>query len=104
MTQKAISDAEKESFTAEIVKKTLEAKNLLEVRQYYVKCKSELSDYIDGASQLFNYVLDNNIVTSPEGVLRLTDLLYQLNMVVDKEPTYFGILTAIKKYASQGEK
>ena len=50
MTQKAISDAEKESFTAEIVKKTLEAKNLLEVRQYYVKCKSELSDYIDGAS------------------------------------------------------
>ena len=101
VTQKAISDAEKQSFTADLVKRTLEAKNLLEVRQYYIRCKADLSDYIDGASQLYNYVVDNGIVTSPEGVLKLTDLIYQVNMVVDKEPTYFGMLTAVKEYAGK---
>ena len=50
---------------------------------------------------MFNYVCDNGIVTEPEGILKLTDLLYQLNVVVDKEPTYFGMLVAIKKYGVQ---
>ncbi len=81
------------------MKKTLEARNLLDVRQHYIRCKSDLSDYIDGASQLFNYVVDNGIVSSPEGVLKLTDLVYQINMVVDKEPTFFGMLTAVKAYS-----
>ena len=99
VSQKAISDVEKENFIADLVKKTLEARNLLDVRQHYIRCKSDLSDYIDGASQLFNYVVDNGIVSSPEGVLKLTDLVYQINMVVDKEPTFFGMLTAVKAYS-----
>lgn len=93
-------NSEKEDFVKEVVSKTLSESNILGVRQFYIKNKERLGDFIEGGSLLFNYVCDNGIVTEPEGILKLTDLLYQLNVVVDKEPTYFGMLVAIKKYAN----
>ena len=97
----AIVNSEREDFVKEVVSKTLSEKNILGVRQFYIKNKERLGDFIEGGSLLFNYVCDNGIVTEPEGILKLTDLLYQLNVVVDKEPTYFGMLIAIKKYGVQ---
>ena len=97
----AIVNSEKEDFVKEVVSKTLSESNILGVRQFYIKNKERLGDFIEGGSLLFNYVCDNGIVTEPEGILKLTDLLYQLNVVVDKEPTYFGMLVAIKKYGVQ---
>ena len=97
----AIVNSEREDFVKEVVNKTLSEKNILGVRQFYIKNKERLGDFIEGGSLLFNYVCDNGIVTEPEGILKLTDLLYQLNVVVDKEPTYFGMLVAIKKYGIQ---
>ena len=52
---------------------------------------------------MFNFAVDSGIVTDPEGVLKLTDLLYQLNCVVDKEPTFFGMLVAVQKYGRKVE-
>ena len=97
----AIVNSEKEDFVKEVVSKTLSESNILGVRQFYIKNKERLGDFIEGGSLLFNYVCDNGIVIDPEGILKLTDLLYQLNVVVDKEPTYFGMLVAIKKYGVQ---
>lgn len=96
--QNVIINAAKEDLTKEIVRQTFEAKDLLSVRKMYLSKKDDLGDYIEAGSLLFNYVADNDLVT-PNGILRLSDMLYAINVVVDKEPTYFGMLTALKKYA-----
>lgn len=92
-----ISDS-KDDMIKELVNKTLEEQNLLNVRQFYLKSKDILGDIVEAGSLLFNYVVDNGIISNLDGVLKLSDMLYQLNVVVDKEPTFFGMLVCLKKY------
>jgi DNA polymerase III delta prime subunit len=93
----AIVNSEKDDFIKDVVDKTISLPNILDVRKFYLANKTKLVDFIEGASLLFNYVVDNDLVDS-DGILKLTDMLYQLNVVVDKEPTFFGMLVAIKRY------
>ena len=92
-----VSSSQKENFIAEVVDKTVKAKSILEARQFYMQNKSKFSDFIEAGSLFFNYVADNGLVDS-DGILKLVDLLYQLNVVIDKEPTFFGMLVALKRY------
>ena len=93
----AIINNDKDDLIEQIVKKTFESKNILDVRKYYLSNKEKLGDFIDAASLLFNYVCDNDIINE-DGILKLTDQLFYINSVVDKEPVFFGMLIAIKKY------
>lgn len=93
----AIVNSEKDDFIKDIVDKTISLPNILDVRKFYLANKTKLVDFIEGASLLFNYVVDNDLVDA-DGILKLTDLVYQENVVVDKEPTFFGMLVAIKRY------
>lgn len=96
----AIVNAERETFVSDIVKGAIESKNLLDVRTQYLRDKDKLGDLLEAGSLLFNYVADNNLIND-DGILKLTDQLFYLNSVVDKEPVYFGMLTTIRKYGVQ---
>ena len=96
----AIVNSEKDDFIKDIIDKTISLPNILDVRKFYLANKTKLVDFIEGASLLFNYVVDNDLVDS-DGILKLTDLVYQENVVIDKEPTFFGMLVAIKKYLKE---
>ena len=96
----AIVNSEKDDFIKDIVNKTISLPNILDVRKFYLANKTKLVDFIEGASLLFNYVVDNDLVDA-DGILKLTDLVYQENVVVDKEPTFFGMLVAVKKYLKE---
>ena len=96
----AIVNSEKDDFIKDIVDKTISLPNILDVRKFYLANKSKLVDFIEGASLLFNYVVDNDLVDS-DGILKLTDLVYQENVVVDKEPTFFGMLVAVKRHLKE---
>lgn len=93
----AIVNTEKDDFIKELIDKTISLSNILDVRKFYLANKTKIVDYIEGASLVFNYVVDNDLVDS-NGILKLADLVYQENLVVDKEPTFFGMLVAIKTY------
>lgn len=95
-----VANAGRDDFVEELVKKLHESTNLLEVRQFYMRNKDKINDYVAFGSMLFNYVVDNGIVRSADGVLRLSELLYQLNVVIDKEVGFFAMVTATKKYES----
>lgn len=88
----------KDDFLKELINKTVNETNLLAVRQFYLANKDKLGDFVDAAANAFNYVIDNSIVVNADGILVLTDLLYKINVVVDKESMFFGLLTAISKY------
>lgn len=92
-----IADSGKDEFLKELFTKTLTEKNLLDVRRFYLGNKEKISDFITFGSDIFNYALDNNIVTE-DGTLVLADQLYQLNIVIDKEVGIFAMITAIRKY------
>jgi DNA polymerase III delta prime subunit len=93
-----VAESEKNEFIAEIVKKIIETNNVLDVRKFYLANKDSINDYVEAGSMLFNYVVDNGIVTNLDGILKLTDLLFYLNTVIDKESNFFGMVTAIAKW------
>lgn len=90
--------SEKYEFISEIVSKISNCENILDVRKFYLSQKDKISDYAEAGSMLFNYVVDNGIVTNLDGILKLTDLLFYLNTVIDKESNFFGMITAITKW------
>lgn len=95
-----IINSAKDDFIKELVTKTVESNNILDVRSFYLKNKDKIGDYVTFASDVFNYVIDNDIVNTEIGILNLTDILYKLNVVVDKESMFFGLLTQIKQMHS----
>lgn len=93
-----IINRDRDEFIKDIVEKCLSETNILNVRQYYLNNKSKISDFLEAGSLLFNFVIDNNIIKNSDDILKLTDLLYQLNVCVDKEPQFFAMLVIIGKY------
>ena len=93
-----IADSGKDEFLKDLFKKIKTERDLLNVRRFYLANKEKVSDFVAFGSDVFNYALDNNMVTE-EGTLALADLLYQLNVVIDKEVGLFAMVTAVRKYA-----
>ena len=98
VTSNTLVDTETDKFMAEIVKQATEEKNILDVRKFYLQNKTKVSDFVKAASQLFNYVIDNGIISDSDAILKLSDQIYMINMCVDKEPIFFGMLATISKF------
>lgn len=92
-----VVDSEKGEFLAGLMKMALSGSDLLDVRRFYLRNKDRVSDFTAFGSDVYNYAVDNDVVTE-DGVLKLTDQLYQLNTVIDKEAGLFGMITAVRRY------
>ena len=100
VTLNAFSNYKKNEFISEMLELLKTEQNILKIRQMYLQNKNKLGDFVVAGSDLFNAAIDGGYIHKAEGVLKLTELLYQLNVVVDKEPTFFGMLVAIQKYGA----
>lgn len=96
-----VAASEKNEFIEEIVSSIKAGKSILEVRKEYLAHKDKVNDYVEAASALYNYVIDNGIVVDLDGILKMTDLLFYMNTVIDKESNFFGLVTAIAKWISK---
>ena len=93
-----VANSEKNEVIESIVKSILDGKNLIEVRKEYLAKKDNINDYVEAGSSLYNYVIDNGLVVDLDGILKMTDLLFYLNSVIDKEANFFGLVTAVAKW------
>ena len=79
----------------EIVDKAINTEDILEVRKFYIQNKNKIDDYLKLSSEIFNYVIDNGIVKDRSKILRLSNIIYQLNIVVDKEIQFFNLISTL---------
>lgn len=93
-----VAESEKTELLDAIIDKLKTCNNILEVRKFYLAEKDKINDYVEFGSTLYRYVIDNGIVVDLDGILKMTDLLFQLNTVIDKESGFFGLLTAVAKW------
>lgn len=95
-----VANSEKNEFIEEIVSGIKSGKGLLEIRKEYLAHKDKVNDYVEAASSLYNYVIDNGLVVDLDGILKMTDILFYMNTVIDKEANFFGLIAAIAKWIS----
>ena len=93
-----VAESEKNELLDAIVDKLKTSSSMLEVRKLYLAEKDKISDYVEFGSLLYKHVIDHGIVVDLDGILKMTDLLFQLNTVIDKESGFFGLLTAVAKW------
>jgi len=93
-----VAESEKNELLDSIVDKLRSSSSMLEVRKFYLAEKDKISDYVEFGSLLYKHVIDHGIVVDLDGILKMTDLLFQLNTVIDKESGFFGLLTAVAKW------
>ena len=91
-----VSDIEQnKDLVKEIVDKAINTDDILEVRKFYIQNKNKIDDYLRLSSEIFNYVMDNGIVKDRAKILRLSNIIYQLNIVVDKEIQFFNLISTL---------
>ena len=79
----------------EIVDKAINTDDVLEVRKFYIQNKNKIDDYLRLSSEIFNYVMDSGIVRDRAKILRLSNIIYQMNIVVDKEIQFFNFISTL---------
>lgn len=98
----ANSDTDKELLVKDIVSKCMDKNvSIFDVRQMFLQKKELFPDMLDFGSLMFNYVANNDML-DVDGYVDLSDKLYQLNVVVDKEPTVFAMMLLLRKYSKNG--
>ena len=97
MTKSAVeSETEKNSFISELVEEIKKNKEKpIEIRKFYVANKERISDYQAFSSELFNYVLNNGVVIDYKAIMRMSDILYQMNLAIDKEIQFYNLIATI---------
>ena len=93
-----VANSEKNEVIESIVKGISSGKNLIEIRKEYLAQKDKINDYVEAGSIFYNYVIDNGIVVDLDGILKMTDILFYMNTVIDKESNFFGLITAAAKW------
>ncbi len=78
-----------------IVDKAINTEDILEVRKFYIQSKNKIDDYLKLSSEIFNYVIDNGIVKDRAKILKMSNIIYQLNIVVDKEIQFFNLISVL---------
>ena len=95
-----VVDSDRAGFVSELMAKALGPGDLLDVRRFWLANKDKAPDFVALGSDVFDWAVDNDAVTE-DGVIKLSDQLFQLNAVIDKEAGLFGMVTAVRRYAKR---
>lgn len=91
------------SFMDELMEKCKNETNILNLRQFYISNKMKIQDYVKFSSEIFNYVLDNGMIVNSDSVLYMSNQIYQMNLVIDKEVSFFAFITYLNKVLKNGK-
>ena len=100
VTESANSNANK-TFLNELMTRLGTTKDLLSLREFYIQSKSNIDDFRTFAGQVFNEAISRGMVKKPDTVLKMSDIIYQMNVVIDPEIQFFALLTLINKEDSK---
>ncbi len=96
VVESSIVESDKNLFLDEIIKEiNKNYKDPIKIRKFYLANKERISDYQIFSSELFNYVLDNEIISDYKTIMRMSDIIYQINQVIDKEIQFYNLIITI---------
>lgn len=99
-----VANAEKDEVIESLVKSIVDGKNLIEVRKEYLAQKDKITDYNEAGSSLYNYVIDNELVVDLDGIIQMSDKLFEISQAIDKEAMFFGLVTMACKFIRNARK
>jgi len=92
-----------QSFLDDLMERTKTATNLLELREFYLQSKSNIDDIKAFAGLVFNEAISRGMVKRPDTVLKMSDIIYQMNVVIDPEIQFFALLTTLNKESKDAQ-
>ena len=94
---KCAGTASNKTFMNELVEKIVKTDDLLSLREFYIHSTSKIEDYRAFGGTLVNEFLNRGLVRNPDTVLRMSDIMYQMNVVIDPEIQFFALVTLLNK-------
>lgn len=94
---KGTSSCSNSTFFGELVDKITKSTDMLSLREFYLKSKQNIDDYKEFGGRIINEFLNKGLIRNPDTVLRMSDIMYQMNVVIDPEIQFFALLTLLNK-------
>ena len=76
--------------------------SIIDIRKEYISKNGKHHDYLNLGSELFEFILDNNLINDSAYLRKITQAIYELNMCIDKEIAFFGIVCIIHHFMNKG--
>lgn len=95
VSKSAVMDEERDTFLRDLCEKCQSSANVLDIRQFYIDNKDKIDDYKTLGAQLIDYALDNGYLTDKATIVKVSNIYYQMNVVVDPEIQFFALLISI---------
>ena len=95
-----VVESDQNNLLVQLVKKIKSAQKIMDIRSFYMQNKSKVDDYKILGAQLYDYVIDNSIVTNSKAILKMSDIIYQMNLVVNPEIQFFALVCLIYECAN----
>ena len=92
VSRDAMAEAQKGDFIAQLVEKVTKETDILEIRKFYLQNKDKISDFTVFAGEVMHYILDKGLIKNKGILIKATDSIYQMNLVIDKELGFFQFL------------
>ena len=91
------------TFMNDLMEKVVSTKDLLGLREFYLQSKSNIDDIKTFAGEVFNEVITRGIIKKSSTVLKMSDIIYQMNVVIDPEIQFFALLTLINQETNKND-
>ena len=93
----SVNHSVNQTFMNDLLERTVSSENLLSLREFYTQSKSNIDDFKTFARGIFNEAISRGLIKHADAVLKMSDIIYQMNVVIDPEIQFFALLTLINK-------
>lgn len=82
-------------FVDELMSRVKAETDVLKLREFCIQSKPKVDDWKALAGAVFDRAISEGMVTSAASVLRMSDIIYQMNVVIDPEIQFFALVAFV---------
>jgi len=85
-------DADKNEFMKTLINKISASDKIMDIRSFYMQNKAKIDDYKTFGAQMYDFAIDSGIISDPKLMVKMSDIVYQMNLVVNPEIQFFAMI------------
>ena len=87
-----VANEEMNTLVDDLLAKVESSSKIMDVRSFYLQQKQKIIDYKVVGAELVDKAIDRKLLDDPRAILKASDIMYQMNLVVNPEIQFFALV------------
>lgn len=87
-----VANEEMNTLVDDLLAKVKSSSKIMDIRSFYLQQKQKITDYKVVGAELVDKAIDRKLLDDPRAILKASDIMYQMNLVVNPEIQFFALV------------